>query len=250
MQVFKSSILAIGLTVFSLPALAAGVSIFDFNTSSTQSYSNGTEFLPSNSGGPGSIFGYGFHLYYEDGPAYDTSTPTSHQSFDPSYTFDVGMKSNSKGIGVRDIQVGNIGDLGGATSGLNKQEVLLFEFGSSFDWTPVSATFKTGNPTTALVFGGNNVGTTAGTFSLDQMTLLTSISIDDDPYTESFGLDQTFNFIAFAAVPDLDGTFPNENFQVRQVVGVVPVPAALPLLATAFGALGLVSWRRKRKLAA
>jgi hypothetical protein len=30
----------------------------------------------------------------------------------------------------------------------------------------------------------------------------------------------------------------------------VPLPAALPLFATGLGALGLLGWRRKRKIAA
>ena len=33
-------------------------------------------------------------------------------------------------------------------------------------------------------------------------------------------------------------------------VGAVPLPAALPLFATGLGALGLLGWRRKRKLSA
>jgi hypothetical protein len=36
----------------------------------------------------------------------------------------------------------------------------------------------------------------------------------------------------------------------RTDVSVVPVPAALPLLASGLGALGLIGWRRKRKAAA
>jgi hypothetical protein len=36
----------------------------------------------------------------------------------------------------------------------------------------------------------------------------------------------------------------------RTDVSVVPVPAALPLMASGLGALGLIGWRRKRKAAA
>jgi hypothetical protein len=32
-------------------------------------------------------------------------------------------------------------------------------------------------------------------------------------------------------------------------INAVPVPAALPLLATGLGALGVIGWRRKRKVA-
>ena len=44
----------------------------------------------------------------------------------------------------------------------------------------------------------------------------------------------------------LTGIDPNEPFDD---ISAVPVPAALPLLATAFGALGFISWRRRRKAA-
>jgi hypothetical protein len=42
----------------------------------------------------------------------------------------------------------------------------------------------------------------------------------------------------------------DENFEVDNfsaIVAATPLPAALPLFATGFGALGLLSWRRKRK---
>jgi hypothetical protein len=40
------------------------------------------------------------------------------------------------------------------------------------------------------------------------------------------------------------------TFQFRSDVDAVPLPAALPLFATGLGALGLLGWRRKRKVVA
>jgi hypothetical protein len=45
------------------------------------------------------------------------------------------------------------------------------------------------------------------------------------------------------------GEDPVGNFTVEQV-SAVPVPAALPLLASCLGALGLIGWRRKNRKAA
>ena len=41
-----------------------------------------------------------------------------------------------------------------------------------------------------------------------------------------------------------------QTFQILGPGGVTPVPAALPLFATGLGALGLLGWRRKRKMVA
>ncbi|MCG6859168.1 MAG: VPLPA-CTERM sorting domain-containing protein [Salaquimonas sp.] len=42
----------------------------------------------------------------------------------------------------------------------------------------------------------------------------------------------------------------NRGFRLASIsVGIVPVPAALPLFASGFGVLGIAGWRRKRKVA-
>lgn len=43
--------------------------------------------------------------------------------------------------------------------------------------------------------------------------------------------------------------FGTEYGATFRITSAVPVPAALPLLATGLGALGVIGWRRKRKLA-
>jgi hypothetical protein len=49
----------------------------------------------------------------------------------------------------------------------------------------------------------------------------------------------------------ISGTFGNSTIPhssgVDLFIGAVPLPAALPLFATGLGALGLLTWRRKRK---
>ena len=53
--------------------------------------------------------------------------------------------------------------------------------------------------------------------------------------------------LAYADIHN-DGFLPGN--EIRGQLNPVPLPAALPLFATGFGALGLLAWRRKRKAAA
>ena len=45
------------------------------------------------------------------------------------------------------------------------------------------------------------------------------------------------------------GQFAQDHLVAPEISSETPLPAALPLFATGFGALGLLGWRRKRKLA-
>ena len=49
----------------------------------------------------------------------------------------------------------------------------------------------------------------------------------------------------------ITGTFGNSTVPhssgVDLFIGAIPIPAALPLFATGLGALGLLTWRRKRR---
>ena len=57
---------------------------------------------------------------------------------------------------------------------------------------------------------------------------------------------ETFSFYS-AALPDPSVTFSVASGSTTFSFSETPVPAALPLFATGLGALGLLSWRRKRK---
>jgi hypothetical protein len=54
--------------------------------------------------------------------------------------------------------------------------------------------------------------------------------------------------ILFDFLPGQEGNNPNFTITNTVVVGDVPLPGALPLFATGLGALGLLGWRRKRKV--
>jgi hypothetical protein len=51
---------------------------------------------------------------------------------------------------------------------------------------------------------------------------------------------------AIAAIEGAEG----ESFAIGGTLSTVPLPATLPLFATGLGAMGLISWRRKRKAVA
>jgi PEP-CTERM motif len=82
--------------------------------------------------------------------------------------------------------------------------------------------------------GAGNVATLTGSFVSD---LTTSLVAPPGAILVAEGTPFTFNNtnITASAVSDVD---------------VVPLPGALPLLASGLGALGLLGWRRKRKAAA
>lgn len=222
--------------------LGPNETLFDFTLSNINNKDvvGGTSF----DGSPfGSLQAFGYHLYYNADAEYDSSVDT------PVETHEVGISTNKNGIGVRDVNIGNIGNQLGP-NGTKKQEVLVLEFGAGFDWTPLSAVITRGVGDTIEVFVGNSVDT--GNFSLLDMTSVAVFVGASNPETFDFAEDIGLNrFIAFASLPFDDGSdVPNEQFQVAQVVGaVVPVPAALPLLATALAGFGLLGWRKRRHTA-
>lgn len=81
----------------------------------------------------------------------------------------------------------------------------------------------------------------SGGESLIGFTLLSSVFTDVSWVTTATSI-----LFTFADQPGI-GVMLTGRFDTG--VSAVPVPAALPLLASGLGALGVVGWRRKRKLA-
>ena len=104
--------------------------------------------------------------------------------------------------------------------------------------------------------GGSNCYNDGAVQAYDSITQAITTAIGSQ-YNISFALSDTSSLTTFLAIsnngqPSTSGNgvnlvvYAGEGEPVR----AVPLPAALPLFATGLGALGLLGWRRKRKVAA
>jgi len=86
-----------------------------------------------------------------------------------------------------------------------------------------------------------------GSFSVGG-SISTIFTIDDLPSFETFTFGSGWtNLISLTLkVPSEDGRMGYDNI----VLSPIPLPAALPLFATALSGMGLLGWRRKRKASA
>ena len=91
-----------------------------------------------------------------------------------------------------------------------------------------------------FIFGPAAFGSYALSTSIGPIT-------DDAMWNPGVSFPSTAGALIINFVIGEEGTFAAATGTVAQVV---PLPAALPLFATGLGALGLLGWRRKRKLAA
>jgi hypothetical protein len=143
-----------------------------------------------------------------------------------------------------------------------------------FDFVTLTLDFSSANP-----FGPNEQ-LKFSTFNANNAPLTSAtISSGNSVYTSGLGGSLTENAIVvfnpateltttsfYAVVTDLTGSFDltdaQANFEhviyttgtnqlgVEGAISATPLPAALPLFASGFGAIGLLSWRRKQKAAA
>jgi hypothetical protein len=115
--------------------------------------------------------------------------------------------------------------------------------------------------TTIPTFPGFPLGVTSGTydqsFNLTANSTYNLINMPPGNVGNPFlGISAATAMPVFVAALLNGETYLNihtSNFptgEIRGFLAPVPLPAALPLFATGLGALGLLSWRRKRKSAA
>ncbi len=94
----------------------------------------------------------------------------------------------------------------------------------------------------------------AGLFFNYALGLIQSKCLSDGTPEEcdrAIGVGWLTHGIEYSAIVDDNNTerFPSSDYQFTGQLSQVPVPAALPLLATAFGLIGLVTARRRQKAA-
>jgi hypothetical protein len=106
-----------------------------------------------------------------------------------------------------------------------------------FSSSPNTITFNTNNGSTATHLDFTNSGNSA-----EFLSLFLAASLPTSPDSVTGGA------VSNGCTGCAGNEFPVSGSFVSAVqLNAVPLPAALPLFASGFGALGLLGWRRKRK---
>lgn len=98
-------------------------------------------------------------------------------------------------------------------------------------------------------FGG---GPSAAVVSISGLLMDICVDTSGGCFGDGFFFDTLFGIGAFTDLPfgvatAQDNPFDAVDWNIAERVSAVPVPAALPLLATGIGALGVAGWRRRRQ---
>lgn len=172
----------------------------------------------------------------------------------------VGYEDAGIGVWSREEEARDIGHpLAPYVDSYTSVEYLVMKLPTASAWTPISATFEFFNNQNFSIFGYNDTGdgsflSTGAAFS-GVIDFLTPIgeqpTTSGDTFQFASGLG-TFEFIIFTTTtgftdPNNDNRFFVSGFEGQ--ASVVPVPAALPLLLSGLGGIGLLGFMRRRQTA-
>lgn len=232
---FAASAPAGAATVFELNDIALASDKLSGTVGGTNTDTNAAE---------GSLSAFGYYLYDEDSIVGGVDRIARK------------LVVNSNGLGIDDVggtQIDN--NEQSSTNGGFDADWLVVQFDSP-QWVPVSAVLNGKNASDHVdIFVGNDTDNN-GDIDFLELTQVFSSNIAgtqeilfQDILGPLAGL--AFEYLVFST--ELYNTPNTNNFDQYVVtsitgnnVSTVPVPAALPLLATAFAGLGFLSWRRKR----
>ena len=95
-------------------------------------------------------------------------------------------------------------------------------------------------------FGG---GPSAAVVSISGLLMDICVDTSGGCFGDGFFFDTLFGNGAVTNLPTAAEDYPFDagDWSITERVSAVPVPAALPLLATGIGALGVAGWRRRRQ---
>ncbi|GAB2176672.1 VPLPA-CTERM sorting domain-containing protein [Dongia sp. agr-C8] len=122
----------------------------------------------------------------------------------------------------------------GSTATLDFIDPLVFSDSLSFNYSA---------GTDSLTIGGTTGGAAGLTFGIDDFSLVVLNFTSGTPLFGSLLYEQ-------ASVPNVFGAASGLVHVTQSAVATTPIPAALPLLVSALGGLGLVGWRRRKSAAA
>lgn len=224
---FLTPVAGAALLVASTFSAQAATTTFDFTIGTTGNLGE-SEVVTS---GTTSLTAYGFANFFD--------------IFNGSLFAKADVHRNGNGFGVKNSrfdsnQIDNFGGL----------DYLVLDLNVS-NWIPESALFSNFNGSDDYqIFGFDgemDLDTDASDFAANLSSFTLLLSDDENPAI--FNTNDTFRYIVFSGTPGFLQF--NDNYRVASFTGtIVPLPAALPLLATGLAGFGLLSWRRRRQRAA